>query len=404
MHEITLLPHQFDFVNAGRNTLLIAGYGSGKSHAGTIKTILKKIEYPTKKVGYYLPSYGLIRDIAFDKFPTLLEEMGLKYKLNKTDKEIHLDGCGTIIFRSMDDPETIVGFETAYALIDEADIIQRDKMTKAYQKILGRNRAVPDARVDLVSTPEGFRFCYEQSRSGHFDVIHAKTTDNRHLPADYIDHLRAQYPPNLLEAYLNGKFVNLNSGTVYSYYDRVKHRSTLSPADDTVLHIGQDFNVGGCASMVHIIRGNEAHLVDELVSHDTRGVIAAIQSRYPEHKIIIYPDASGSNRKTNSSDTDIALLQQAGFHVDVPRTNGAVKDRVNAVNSLFYNGRYFVNDARCPKAAEAFEQQSYDKNGEPEKFSGGGTIDDLNDASGYFVVRRFPIVTYAKISGGFNGV
>ena len=65
------------------NTLFVGGYGSGKSQAGTYKTILKKLQYPTKKVAYYLPDYGLVRDIAFDKFPTILEELGLKYKLNK---------------------------------------------------------------------------------------------------------------------------------------------------------------------------------------------------------------------------------------------------------------------------------------------------------------------------------
>ena len=34
--------------------------------------------------------------------------MGYIYKLNKSDKEIHIEGAGKIIFRSMDNPETIV--------------------------------------------------------------------------------------------------------------------------------------------------------------------------------------------------------------------------------------------------------------------------------------------------------
>ena len=401
--EISLLPHQYDFVSSDqKNTMLVAGYGSGKSHAGTIKTIFKKFQYPTKKVGYYLPTYGLIRDIAFDKFPMILEEMGISYKLNKSDKEIAIENAGIIIFRSMDTPESIVGYETAYTLIDEADILPMGKMDTVYKKILGRNRAVDDAIVDAVCTPEGFKWLYQQSKSGHFNVIKARTYDNKHLPKGYIEQLEAQYPPNLLQAYLNGEFINLTSGQVYSYYDRDKHRTSLEPKDDTVLHVGQDFNVGGCVSTVHIIKDNSAYLVDEIVSDDTEGIIRNLKNNYPEHKITIYPDASGDSRKTNASTTDIELLRKAGFSVDVPRKNGAVKDRVNSVNVLFNQGRYYVNDARCPKSAEALEQQAYDKNGEPEKFPGGGTIDDVNDSLSYFIVRRFPIVSYARIKGGFN--
>jgi hypothetical protein len=38
---------------------------------------------------------------------------------------------------------------------------------------------------------------------------------------------------------------------------------------------------------------------------------------------------------------------------------------------------------------EALEQQVWDKNGEPDKTSG---FDHPNDANGYFIVKRWPIV------------
>jgi phage terminase large subunit len=161
--DFKLLPHQKTFVMSNVNSMLVGGYGSGKSQAGTIKTIIKKLQYPKYKVAYYLPTYPLIKDIAFDKFPATLSELGLKYKLNKSEKEIHIENYGTIIFRSMDNPDTIIGYETAYSLIDEADILPTDKMDKVYNKILGRNRSVDNANVDAVSTPEGFKWLYEQN-------------------------------------------------------------------------------------------------------------------------------------------------------------------------------------------------------------------------------------------------
>lgn len=367
--------------------MLVAGYGGGKSHAGTLKTIAKKLEYPQYKVAYYLPTYGLIRDIAFDKFPDILSELGLYYKLNKTDKEIHINNFGTIIFRSMDTPETIVGYETAYSLIDEADIMPMDKMDKVYKKILGRNRAVPNATIDAVSTPEGFKWLYNAAISGFFKVIKAKSTDNKFLSDDYIQTLIDQYPKELLEAYMNGEFTNLTSGTVYKF-DRIIHNTDREANEYESLIIGQDFNVGGCISIVYVQDGMGIYAVDEIESKDTFQVIENIKNRYPNREIEIIPDASGRAGKTNASQSDIQMLVNAGFYVNAPKNNPRVQDRVNATNKMFEERRLFVNVNKCPKFANALEQQSF-KNGEPEKFNGAGTIDDYNDAGTYPIVRLF---------------
>ena len=102
MSEFKLNRPQLDYLNSKKiNTGFVAGLGSGKSYVATLKTIIKKIQNPTLTVAYYLPTYGLIRDIAFDKFPTMLAEMGITFKLNKSDKEIHIANYGKIIFRSL---------------------------------------------------------------------------------------------------------------------------------------------------------------------------------------------------------------------------------------------------------------------------------------------------------------
>jgi len=389
MLEFKLLPKQKEFIKAKESTLFVAGYGSGKSYAGTVKTIIKKLMYPQQAVAYYLPTYGLIRDIAFEKFPTILEELKLKYKINKSDKEIHIENYGKIIFRSMDTPETIIGYEVAYSLIDEADTLPTDKMKLVYEKILGRNRAVDNATVDAVSTPEGFKWLYQQSINGLFRVIHSSTTDNKFISQSYIDNLKAQYTPELLEAYLEGHFVNLTQSTVYSYFKREEHNTTEELKDNEIVYIGQDFNIGGCCSVVFSLRDDKVFIVDEFSSRDTRGIVENIVSRYPNRKIVIYPDASGYAHKTNASLSDNDILREAGFKINAPRMNGRVKDRVNTVNNLFSKNKMFINIKRCPQLTKALEQQAYDKNGEPEKFTGSATVDDWNDAMGYFIAREF---------------
>ncbi len=125
MSEFKLNKKQHEFLTSKSiNTGFVAGLGSGKSYIATLKTIIKKLENPTLTVAYYLPTFPLVRDIAFAKFPEMLSDMNLEYKLNKSDKEIVIKDYGKIIFRSMDNPETIVGYEVFYSVIDECDILK----------------------------------------------------------------------------------------------------------------------------------------------------------------------------------------------------------------------------------------------------------------------------------------
>jgi PBSX family phage terminase large subunit len=389
--DFKVLPHQRKFISSNTNTMLVAGYGSGKSYAGVYKTILKKLQYPKHRVAYYLPTYPLVKDIAFGKFTEALEDLGLEYKLNKSDKEIYITNYGTIIFRSMDNAETIVGYEVAYSLIDEADILPTEKMDLVYKKILSRNRSIENPTVDAVSTPEGFKWLYNMANSGFFNVIKAKTYDNKFLPKKYIADLEDQYPEELLKAYLNGEFVNLTSGTVYNKFNREKHNTNLTHSAGDHLIVGQDFNIGGCCSVIWIKNGQGLFAVDEMINKDTFEVITSIKKRYPQNTIEVIPDASGIQGNTSATKSDIQLLRDAGFKVNAPSKNPRVMDRIISANNGFEKGYIFINVDKCPNFVKALEQQAYNDKGEPEKFSGAGTVDDWNDAGTYPIHRLFGV-------------
>ena len=92
------------------------------------------------KTAYYLPTYGDIRDIAFDTFPTVADMLGYKFKLNKSDKTFTIydennEVLGMTIFRNLSEPESIVGYQVGYSLIDETDILKQQTMDKAFKKI-----------------------------------------------------------------------------------------------------------------------------------------------------------------------------------------------------------------------------------------------------------------------------
>jgi len=376
---------------------MVAGYGAGKSHALILRT-MKLIFGNGGNIAYYLPTYDLIKTIAYPRFIEVLDNLKVAYKLNKSDHILEVNNK-QIIFRTLDNPDRIVGYEVTDSMVDELDTLPINKARECWVKIIARNRQKKAGQntVAVGTTPEGFRFVYEQwgkNPTESYQIIKAPTYSNPHLPENYIDLLRETYPPQLLEAYIEGEFVNLTSGSVYPDYDRELNGTDATIQKGEPLHIGMDFNVNNGAAVVHIQRSPLALAVDELTGvRDTPSMIKILQEKYTGHTIIIYPDASGGATKSvNASISDLRLLKDAGFTIDAPKKNPFVKDRVAAFNRLICNpagDRYYrVNTDKCPNLAVSLEQQVYDKNGVPDKESG---LDHIVDGAGYYVSKRYPI-------------
>jgi hypothetical protein len=380
----------------------VSGFGGGKTFVGCLDLLIFASQNPKTRQGYFGPTFPSIRDIFFPTIEEAAHLMGFVVDIKVSDKEVHLyrNGFyyGTIICRSMDNPGSIVGFKIARALVDEIDILPMDKAKLAWSKIIARLRLVIPGIVNgigVTTTPEGFKFVYNQFKldpTVSYSMVQSTTHENeKYLPPDYIDTLLETYTEELASAYINGQFVNLTSGTVYKSYDRATHRSCEVINEDEPLFIGMDFNVTKMAFTVYVRRGDVWHAVDEAKDgYDTPAMIDLIKERYTVNRIHIYPDATGKNRKSvGASETDIALLEKAGFSVRAHNTNPAVKDRINATNIAFEKGLLRVNDTKCPETARCLEQQCYDINGQPDKKSGN---DHQNDATTYPIAYEMPII------------
>lgn len=399
---------------------LVAGFGSGKTAAGIARAMALKAHWREQNVGYYLPTYPLVEDIAYERFPELCERKGWAYKLHKgSAPHISFPNAGKIIFRTLEKPERIVGYEVGDSIVDELDTLPIDKARHAWTKIIARNRQkkrrkLPDGQVQIgknsvgvITTPEGFRFVHERwvkkKKAGDgYTLFHMSTYDNaENLPEDYIDNLRNTYPAALLDAYLMGQFVNLTSGSVYPKFHRKKNYTARKVRPGDALHIGMDFNVMHMAAIVHVIDEQKPRAVKEFVEvFDTPAMIRLLQDTYwktdsgvldpSRHAIFIYPDASGKQRHSaNASETDLTLLKAAGFIVVVDHQNPRVRDRVLSMNKVIEDRDYLVNTDLCPVYTDCLEKQAYDKNGEPDKSAG---FDHPVDAGGYFIQKRYPVL------------
>ncbi|WP_373081192.1 terminase large subunit domain-containing protein [Zhongshania sp.] len=446
MPTVNLTQPQSDFYRTYRApgsvfTLFIGGFGSGKSETLVVNAMDDLFSCPGSNVGVYSPTYDLLKLILLPRFENYLRDMGIKYELNKTDYTLKVAGYGMLIFRSLDRESRIIGYEHYSAHIDEIDTLQMNKAEAVWLKVIGRNRQVPPGqtttstvnRIGLYTTPEGFAFTYKYfSEKGEFKrkatpeeremykYVRAPTYSNPHTPAGYLQALRATYPEHMIEAYVEGYWVNMSSGRVYPKFDRELNRSPKSVLDSVTknetIYIGMDFNVERGCSVAHVLRGPwdsesgqflpeyaakddsqvTAHAIFEVYNaFDTPAQMDKIKERFPDNPIEVHPDASGKHRRSsNATDSDFAVVKATPkVSLKQYNYNGSIKDRITAFNARICDGsqvrHYFVNDEQCPNSAAALETQVYDRSGQPEK--GPGKWDDINDGPGYFVVRKWPI-------------
>jgi hypothetical protein len=387
---------------------IIGGLGSGKSRGGTMRAIIKLLECSGSNIGYYMPSYDLLNLRAMPGVEDDLNMLGMSFSVNKSKYTIDVQGYGRIIFRSYDRPERIVAYETAHSIVDELDTLKKEKAALVWRKISERNRQAFKAldgskginTIACVTTPDqgysGFIYekWYKKKQSG-YQVIKAPTYSNPYLPDGYIEQIRANYDALLAEMYIEGEIVSLNDKKVYHFFNRGKHHTCETINESEQLHIGLDFNIGGCCATTWAIRANVPYCLDEFVSHDTHDFCNNL-TRYKGHKVTVYPDASGGSGSTNASASDLDIIRQAGFAVSSPNKNPFVRDRINVMNNKISKGDFYVNTDLCPELTNALEVQGYDKNNEPEKFKEHPAIDDWNDCAGYFMHKRFGIKTIAS--------
>jgi hypothetical protein len=412
-----LHPGQLAFVTDNQTQIIgiSAGYGAGKTRALAAKAVTLAAANQGFIGCVMEPTGPLIRDIWQNDFEDFLEHYEIPYTFRASplpEYMLHLPGGDTkILCRSFENWSRIIGLNLAWVLADEIDTVTPAIANKAFPKILGRLRSGNVRQFGAASTPEGFRFLWQTFASDDAQLrsdrrlIKMRTYDNPHLPEDFIERLRANYDPTLLKSYLEGEFVNLTTGCVYDRFDRAKHVFAMLPdISREALRIGIDFNIGNTNAVIGIRIGDRAVVIDEVVgAHDTDALAQEIRRRYPDHKIYGYPDASGGNRSTNATRTDIQILESYGISNQSPQSNPPIKDRVNNVQAMLENGK---GQSRlqvwqgCKKVIECLELQCWDEKTQlPDKQSG---FDHLNDCLGYWLHRDFSMLH--KNAGRTTGI
>jgi len=408
-----LFKHQHDFVMdvTTKNIALVGGYACGKTHALAYKAILLSM-LNVGHLGLVLsPIHAMNKNNVVPKFMEVLAECKIPYTYTASPYPkfiLHFAfGSSPIVFHASENYLRIAGLNLAWFICDEVDTTERHLMHRVWKMLISRLRAIgaPNKQACCVSTPEGFKFLYDYFEKDIRDnpklrksrrLIRASTFDNPYLDPEYIEQMLESYPPNLVRAYLKGEFVTLEGNRTYSGFGDDNIIDTYKEPSGAVLHIGIDFNVGNMNAVIFIKDKKTITAVDEIqlkfAQANTYSMVKAIRFKYPNRKILLYPDATGRNRSTNTVDvnnTNHKILTDAGFNLIFNTAgNPPVEDRTVLINSKICDGNgniTFKVHERCVNLINSLNIRQ-NKKGLPEK---DGVTDHGCDCMDYVIWYLF---------------
>jgi hypothetical protein len=398
--EIELFRHQIKLIHSKRKwKAMVAGYGSGKTFGGAAWCLDRIKERKGKGIiGVYAPTYRLMEDVNIPEIRNFLVKYKIPHTYRAEQKKFILTGelRGEIWFRSMDDPNVIIGYQTTDTWLDEFDTLPIEKQKQIWTAIIQRNRKVTehggDNTIIITTTPEGFRYTYELVQNGTVEHIKARTDDNIYLPDSYIENFISQFDPVRLQQARNGEFVNLTGLRAYYGFDQNKHVTgqNIRGTFPTHLHCGIDFNVDPMTAVIGYTQDNVSRYGAEywIMNSNTYQMRDILKRDFAEHQIAVRPDMTGHKRSTNAAYgiTDHQILIDAGFRVE-GTNNPAERDRLNMVNWAFYHGKvmlskdmvHLINDLNQCTVNEAGALNKKDNK----------LLTHISDALGYDIYQQY---------------
>tara|TARA_R110000868_G_scaffold69724_5_gene204919 strand:- start:2320 stop:3549 length:1230 start_codon:yes stop_codon:yes gene_type:complete len=377
-----------------RFKVVVAGRRFGKTHLA-IRELCYHARLPDKEIWYVAPTYRQAKMITWKKLRKKLVDLRWAKKINETELSIQLKNGSTISLKGADNYDSLRGIGLDFLCIDEfADIDP-----EAWYETLRPTLSDKMGRALFIGTPKGMNWAHDlytqcQDYPDEWCSFQFRTVDGGNVPVEEVEAAKRSLDERTFKQEYEATFETF-SGRVFYAFDRSYNIKQWNEEIPGELHIGVDFNLDPISAVVAVKHGNILHIIDEIkiFGSNTDELVDEIKTRFPEKRIICYPDPSGSARKTSAGGrTDHTILRNAGFRVLAPHAHNPVRDGINAVNTKLRSSAgittLFFNPA-TKYSIECLEKQTYkDGSNQPDKSSG---FDHMNDALRYMVDYLFPI-------------
>jgi hypothetical protein len=387
-------PQDDVFFDDARFKVVVAGRRFGKTVLALWVLIYAAAQKPGSICWYTAPTYRQAKQIAWKMLLAFVDPSYITHR-NETDLSITLTNGSTIALRGADNYDSLRGVGLDALVLDE----YADMAAEVWTEVLRPALSDKLGSALFIGTPAGFNHLYdlwiEAESKPDWKAWQFTTADGGHVPQEELEAARLDLDERTYKQEYEASFASL-TGRVYYEFDRLLNVSSDIKDTGAELLIGMDFNINPMSAVIGCKAGDQFHVIDEITiqNGNTELISDAIQVKYPNRRVQVYPDPSGKARKTSSpvGQTDFSILAAHGFRVLAPNSAPLVVDRNNEVNAMFKNAagdRRLLVHPRCKQLIKCLDGLTYKADtSQPDKGMG---LDHLPDALSYLIHYEYPM-------------
>lgn len=384
--------------SVARYIMLFGGSRSGKTFLAVRAVIIRAAKVKSRHCILRLNFNHIKTSIWADTLPKVLNISfpNLKVEWNKTDYYITLPNGSEIWVAGLDDEkrvEKILGKEFSTLYFNECSQIPYKSVQIALTRLAEKNDLKKKAYYDMnPPTKKHWSYWLFVKKLDPIDNVPVDPDYYASLlmnPKDNIENIDPEYITEILDKmpeaqrkrFKDGEFADDGDGSAYYAFDRENHVKEIeSRYHQGQRCIGMDFNVQPMSGVIGHYVNNTFYVISEAFLENSDTFKMSTYLIKNGHKgANIYPDSTGSNRKT-SGISDHQILRNDGFNI-VHTRNPLVVDRVNNVNRLLRDGRIII-DPSCRKLINDLEKVSWKDGSLDQKTD--KMLTHISDALGYW--------------------
>ena len=378
--------------STARFKLLCSGRRFGKTYLCIARLVAWAISKPGSLNWYVTANYRMAKQIAWRQLKTMVPS-DICIKRNESELSVELSNGSIIALKGAENADSLRGVSLSTLVIDEAAYVKQD----AWEMVLRPALSDQGGPAWFITTPAGlnwFHDLWEQAQDEDDWQSYSYTTvQGGNVPPDEIEAARRTLDERTFRQEYLASFETL-SGRVYPDFS---DDNVTDNAKDTggEIYWGTDFNVSVMAGVLGSRVGDTLHIWDELAVNqsNTDEVCQLLKARFPDRRIVAYPDPTGSARKTSSAGrTDHDIIRRYGFQCISPKAPWAVKDKINATNWMIRTAdghlKLFVHP-RCKHTIKALKNVTYKQGADDYVIDKTAGIEHWTDGLGYLILGAF---------------
>jgi len=385
-------PQRSVWNSSRRFKLLCSGRRFGKTYLCITRLICWALEKPGSLNWYVTANYRMAKQIAWRQLKVMAPSE-LVVKRNESDLSIEFVNGSVVALRGADNEDSLRGVSLASLVIDEAAYVKQT----AWEMVLRPALSDQGGPAWFITTPAGlnwFHDLWEQAQTQEdWQTFSYTTVQGGNVATEEVEAARRTLDERTFRQEYLASFETL-SGRVYPDFSDDNISDTIQDIGSEI-YWGTDFNVSVMAGVLASRVGDTIHIWDEISVNqsNTDEVCTLIKERFPNRRIVAYPDPTGSARKTSSAGrTDHDIIRRYGFHCVSPKAPWSVKDKINATNWMIRTAdghlKLFIHP-RCKHTIKALKNVTYKQGADDYVIDKAAGIEHWTDGLGYLILGAF---------------